>query len=749
MGNNRCYGCMELLEPGQMICPRCGHDNLVRMNQDMTLPEGNTLLDGKYLIGKVLGIGGFGITYLGLDTKLGLKVAIKEYFPQNLCIRDSGTTEVKISTARDSYKKYHHGMDSFAEEARILAKFSNRGIVHVREFFPQNNTTYIVMDYAEGIGLDEEILRCGGRMDWQRVVSLMLPLMRDLYSVHQKQVIHRDIKPQNIRIVRDEVTGGERLVLLDFGAARNFVSSELSGTFTAILTPGYSPPEQYLQHTHLGPYTDIYSLCGTMYTAICGHKPPAAPDRMYGGVRLKPFSAYGLYVPENVENAIFHGMELNRQDRPQSLFVLYQEISAPAQPVPEWDRIYNIASRLMGSGSGEDLEKAVDLFGQIPGYRDADILAAKCRGDLDRFRENDRIGAEKDLKYVDAKMYMEKGTAESLHAAADLFRQIPGWLDADDLLLKCLDELSLMYAADNTRDSGTYLPGSGDVKKSSPKKQGNFLTILLFLGVCILVFGVFFLNKPQSGENEKLPAIPSETAVPAAEIPMPTDTPVPAAEPTSKPTNTSVPSEEPLPTDTSVPSETPTSPSGYNIGDIITFGRYEQDKKAGSEEIEWQVLDVELGRVLLISKYGLEAMPFHDEYENVTWERSSLRGWLNWSFCNTAFTSDESKRIDWIEHSNPDNEGFRTSGGNNTQDRIFLLSVDELNTYLTDEEMRKCEATYHAQNNGAYVYDNGMSWWWLRSPGSKSTVAMYVSEDGTISHEGTGVTYDLAVVRPA
>ena len=332
MSTGYCYGCMRKLETGQSVCPFCGHDNSRKINKDMSLLEGTLLQDGKFLVGKVLGIGGFGITYLGLDTKLGIRIAVKEYFPQSqkLCSRIPYSKNVIISEGEE--KKYQRGQESFEAEARTLAIFNSPGIVHVREFFSENNTTYIVMDYAEGIGLDEEIERCGGRMQWQRVVSLMLPLMKDLDRVHRQHVIHRDIKPANIRIVRETGGGNERLMLLDFGAARNFVSSELSGTFTAILTPGFAPPEQYLQHTHLGPYTDIYSLCATMYKAITGANPPAAPDRMYGNTPLKPFSFFGLNVPEYVEKAVFHGMENNWQQRPQSLYELYQELIIPQRP---------------------------------------------------------------------------------------------------------------------------------------------------------------------------------------------------------------------------------------------------------------------------------------------------------------------------------------------------------------------------------------------------------------------------------
>ena len=383
MGINYCYRCLEPMEDGRWICPHCGHDNRQRNNDEGLLPEG-TILNGKYLVGRALGRGGFGVTYLGLELTLKIKVAVKEYFPAGICSRPTNTRTVKISNIPANSEGFERGKKAFQKEAETLAMFSSPSIAHVRDYFLENNTAYIVMDYVEGIELGAEIRRCGGRMPWRRVVDLMLPLISEMGRLHRKNLVHRDIKPANIRIVRDEDTGAEHLVLLDFGAARSYTSSNVTKTYTQILTPGFAPFEQYQARTHLGPYTDIYALCATMYAAITGEKPPAAPDRITGEDQPKPFSSYGLDVPDQVEKAIFHGMAVDYHDRPQTMETLWREFQD--RPVEPADAIRNANT----SGNDQTLRAAdMDLQTKLaagsqagpapsakPGKKSKTVLAA-------------------------------------------------------------------------------------------------------------------------------------------------------------------------------------------------------------------------------------------------------------------------------------------------------------------------------------------------------------------------------------
>ena len=333
---NFCYGCMEPLEQGVTLCSHCGYDNSQVQNPDDLLPEGS-ILNGKYLIGKVLGRGGFGVTYLGLELNLLIKVAIKEYFPVGVGIRSPYSLKVKTASSLSNPEDFQIGLMEFLKEARTLASFNSSYFVHVREFFNENGTAYIVMDFVEGIGLDKEIGSCG-KMPWERVLSLMKPLMLELDKMHKLGLIHRDIKPGNIRISKDKNTGEDRLILLDFGSARHFVSQNVTKTYTAMITSGFSPLEQYSERSRQGPYTDIYAVSATIYAAVTGVVPPAATDRVSGEIEIEPFSSFDVNVPEKIEKAVFHGLAVKGADRPRSMKELYDELTEDApenEPEPE------------------------------------------------------------------------------------------------------------------------------------------------------------------------------------------------------------------------------------------------------------------------------------------------------------------------------------------------------------------------------------------------------------------------------
>ena len=319
---NICYGCMRKLEEGQQVCPVCGYDSNAPHNGEDVLPEG-TVLFRKYLIGRVLGRGGFGVTYLGYDLDLQLKVAIKEYFPIGVCVRSSQSYNVITASAIEDHTIFSRGCEVFLDEARTLAKFNNPYIVHVRDFFREHGTAYIVMDYVDGITLRAEMKRNGGKLPYERVLTLMKPLIQQLDRLHQRNVIHRDIKPENMMLLDDE--NGEHLVLLDFGSARTYVSNE-SRTMTGIVTAGYSPLEQYSQKSRQGAYTDVYALCATMYHAITGVLPPASIERNVDDTPLKSFAECGVIAPKTVEQAIMHGLALKSTERTQTMGELLEEL---------------------------------------------------------------------------------------------------------------------------------------------------------------------------------------------------------------------------------------------------------------------------------------------------------------------------------------------------------------------------------------------------------------------------------------
>ena len=191
--------------------------------------------------------------------------------------------------------------------------------------------------------------------------------------------------------------------------------------------------------------------------------------------------------------------------------------------------------------------------------------------------------------------------------------------------------------------------------------------------------------------------------------------------------------------------------AGLKAGDLFSFGSYEQDNDVenGAEPIEWQVLAVEDGRALVISRYALDAKPYNESFINVTWSRSTLRSWLNGEFYNNAFDNAEKTNIAEVTNSNPSNVCSRARGGFSTKDRIFLLNFDEANKYFPSDEVRQCEATPYAKAHGAYIGENENSWWWLRSPGRTGSAAAIVLYGGYVSNLGYAVNDPYNVVRPA
>ena len=349
---NICCGCMKELEEGQKICPFCGYDSNAPQNGEDMLPEG-TVLFRKYLIGRSIGRGGFGITYLGYDLDLQLKVAIKEYFPVGICLRSSQSYNVVRASIGEENAAFSKGCEVFLDEARTLAKISSPNIVHVRDFFREHGTAYIVMDYVEGITLRAEMRKNGGRLPYERVLSLTEPLIQELDDLHAENIIHRDIKPENIMLVRNR--RGEHLLLLDFGSARTYVSNE-SKTMTGIVTAGYSPLEQYSQKSRQGAYTDVYALCASMYHAITGVLPPASIERVLEGAPLKSFEECGVSVPKTVEEAIMHGLALKSTERTQTMNQLHSELRQRPNPVTESSGINQTPS---GPGERKDINHPV------------------------------------------------------------------------------------------------------------------------------------------------------------------------------------------------------------------------------------------------------------------------------------------------------------------------------------------------------------------------------------------------------
>ena len=273
------------------------------------LPQGYRLQE--YELVRVLGFGGFGMTYLGFDHNLDKGVAVKEYLPDDIAARTGDNSVVpKASQFRGEFA---WGLDRFLDEARTLARFDHRHIIKVHRFFEAHGTAYIVMEYAEGETLSQ-VLKSRGTLDEAELKAVLYPILDGLEVVHRADFLHRDIKPGNI-IIQD---ADNSPVLLDFGAARQAIGAR-SRSVTSIITPGYAPIEQYSSRGDQGPWTDIYALGAVCYQALTGQAPDDATDRVRNDPLVPVAERCGEQASREFLSAIDWALRVDEVDRPQSV----------------------------------------------------------------------------------------------------------------------------------------------------------------------------------------------------------------------------------------------------------------------------------------------------------------------------------------------------------------------------------------------------------------------------------------------
>ena len=332
-----CYNCFREIPEQEGACPYCGFD--LKENEKMypgALRAG-TVLKGRYLLGRVLGQGGFGITYLAWDESLKARVAVKEYMPGELATRLEHRQVVVRTAARQ--EEFAYGQERFKEEARILAKFMGQpNIAGVTDYFDENGTSYFVMDYIEGISFKTYIAQAGGRVSPEEALDVMIPVLRALTAVHGEGLIHRDVTPDNIYITKDG-----NVKLLDFGSAR-YSLGDKSKSLDVILKVGYAPKEQYIRRGRQGPCTDMYSCAACLYAAITGYLPPESLERLDHDTLVPPSEA-GAEIPLYLERAILKGLAVQPEDRFQTAGEFLEALES--QKVVE----------LTGSGREETLQK--------------------------------------------------------------------------------------------------------------------------------------------------------------------------------------------------------------------------------------------------------------------------------------------------------------------------------------------------------------------------------------------------------
>ena len=473
-----------------MYCPNCmrynNYENAVRcqycnepmniQNNTFQLPVG-TILAGRYYVGKVLGQGGFGITYVGCDLKLNMKVAIKEYYPQGMIGRiakyDLGLT-VNSGNQETEYEKQK---ERFLKEAKILAEFaSNIRIVRVTDIFEENNTAYIIMEYVEGITL-ESYCKQYGKLNFDDLWQMLQPLVTTLGKIHERGLIHRDISPSNIMI--NEETG---IKLIDFGAARDYSSAD-DKSLSVVLKPGYAPPEQYSGHGQ-GPWTDVYALCATMYRAITGVVPVNSIERITND-SLKHPSDMGDAIKPEQEAVLMSGLAVKRADRIQSMREL-QEAVTDANKRTNIVRA-EVIHKNQSQGNNElSLSNSIDIEHNDIVYSDDRIPQFYSIG-IEKVQIEDDVLKRREFEYRNIITSIASASGiESYERIIQKIQRLGDYKETKALAENCLKEINCLREEENRKN----IEKSKYIKKPCMKGFDFFIVIVaacVIIGILLLV----------------------------------------------------------------------------------------------------------------------------------------------------------------------------------------------------------------------------------------------------------------------
>ena len=610
----------------------------------------NTGLIGRYVIQEVLGQGGFGITYLGIDKLYGNKVAIKEYYPQKIAMRKAQYEDVVTVTSIEEKNNYDKGKKRFLDEAQVMARFNkNEGIVKILDFFEANNTAYIVMEYLEGITL-KQYLGKYGVLQFRNLIEMMLPLLEALIEIHSQGLIHRDISPDNIMVQHNG-----KLKLMDFGAARDYTESG-NKSLTVILKPGYAPPEQYQTHGVQGPWTDIYALCATIYKCLTGITPPDAIARVMDDKFKEPDQLDGKLSPD-IKKILWKGMNIFPEERYQDIGEFGEDVY-DALFIPEENKKLDL-----------DNEKNIDEDLDSPDKDNESVL------------KDDKIEGAVKKTSIPKKEKRKSPVKKVL------------------VIIVCLLLAGGIkyYSTGNEQEISTAkkdLVENPKIVKDTSVEGGKKVT-----WDCIW-FGSYPQTKIVSSSKENDLYSTLETA------------------------------------------------NGWDKNNDIIIGKekYHRAKKSyfKYEPIKWRVIKCENGEALLLSDIVLDKQKYNKRLKKVTWEKSTLRKWLNKKFMNRAFSSSEQEAIRTTKVINEDNYYYKTDGGNDTLDKIYLLSLSE-----TDEEK---EYGFTDSYGMTIKYSNyadldDYQYWWLRTPGEKNISAAAVDMFGE-AYVGGGESDMELGIRP-
>lgn len=647
--------------------------------------QAGMLLHQRYRIECLLGAGGFGITYRAMDETLKIPVAVKEYFPSQWVTRNSLVTQDVILTAESRRAQYDSLKEKFLDEARVLAMFDNlRSVVRVRDFFYDNQTAYIVMDYLDGITLGAYIAR-NGAMDPEWLCTMVIPMLRELDAVHQKGLIHRDISPDNIMLMDSEY-----LELMDFGAARSF-SEDTIKSMSVILKHGYAPYEQYTRHGRQGPWTDVYALSATIYTCITQVVPDSATDRVEDDELRKP-SELGVAIGPAVEAAILKGMSLRREERYQSAMEMADVLSTA-------------------------------LKGEMPGSAERSPMSKKTV----IIEDDDQSKNPASLLYGDGTGVPEKKP-----------EHVPVEVPQENVKPKPEIKTDPKVKQEPVPNKN---PGQPE-----PKKKGRgVMAIAAIVVIGAVACGAMLLV---SGKKDMPPLPVKTAVPAAEEIKAPAEATAPPVSPEPSVLKISAPTREPVKPAVVITMEKPADAPiaqpaqakqiselrSAEVGSEFIFGEYEQDNDStnGKEPVAWTVLQIEDGKAMLIASKGLDSgILYNDDTVTINWEVCSLRKWLNGEFADAVFDEKEKKAL------------IRNEQG----DKVSLLTLIQAKTFFADNVSRTVEPTAYAIANGAFTASNGCSWWWLRIEDAGVT-APCVAAEGQVMPSISHYNSRNKVVRP-
>lgn len=657
--------------------------------------EDSTGTIGRYEIEREIGRGGMAVVYKARDPRLDRSVAIK-----------------LIQAKAFAANIFGHIRERFEREAKALARLDHPNIVKVLDYGEHEGAPYLVMDYLEGATLKE--VRKPLRVE--TAVRLLRPIAEALDYVHRHGLLHRDIKPSNIMITKED----RRVILTDFGIAK-WIEEEselqtLTGTGVGIGTPEYMSPEQG-RGKKVDERSDMYSLAIVFYELITGKKPYTGDtplDVLMNQVSV-PIPDPRAVVPE-INESVKRFLDRAMAKVPDSRYATMKDFLRDFDGL----RLQSLAEPAKTGQTG------IQTAAKADSATDSSI----------RFGRTDLRKVEEAAHEASAKR--EPQAQVQRPRASRRY----GWLIA---LSGVLAVLALIAGISVLRRENRQQP------TMTATVDGTLAAIERGLSGTQTALPV---AQTQAAQTLAADRIAQEATLEAA-IAGITMTAESALRSTAaaQTQQAVIMAQETLAAAAATATAASLNPfAGISAGDTIEFGRYEQDNDLsnGAEAIEWLVLDVSDGSALVTSRYGLDAKAYNEEWASVTWETSTIRAWLNGEFYESAFTEEETRLIALSEVKNADNPEYGTDGGNDTRDRVFLLSIGEAERYFADDDARRLKPTDYAVARGVWVNsDNGNAWWWLRSPGDNDGSAAVVDSYGSILDVGIYVSNIGSAVRPA